>query len=566
MPPESLAQDPAPVAAPRAAAQQRIPFARLAAFSRFFADYASGDARALAFFAHDWRSAEARDRAAGRAAAASRDRHTLALVLTEQNTRWRNDGERVEANLQALRQPGSAAVVTGQQLGLFGGPLYTLYKAVTALQLAAAETRRTGRPVVPVFWLAGEDHDWDEVRSASIVRRGEVATVALPPDDSRQPVGRRIVGADVQAPLAALAEALPPTGHTAEMLAAVADCYRPEATHRDAFARWMAHLFRGTGLVLMSVDDPRLKRLAGPIIRRELEHPEAPLAAILDASGALEAAGYHRQVSPLAGNLFLMDEGGRVPLDPQPGGGYALRGRGITLSQEDLLARLADDPGAFSPNVALRPIVEDALLPTMAYVAGPGEAAYYAQLRGVYDHFGVPMPVVYPRASATILSPAARRVLERYDLDFERLAGAPDAGSEEARAALYRGLALASGDHGIEEAIASAAAELDAVADSLRPLAERVDPSLARSAESFRTGIRKELARLETKLVRAEKRRHHQIDAHLTNLFTEIFPAGAPQERVASVVDLLNRQGTGVVERLLQNLSLDTGEHQVLAW
>jgi bacillithiol biosynthesis cysteine-adding enzyme BshC len=258
-------------------------------------------------------------------------------VLAEQNAAWENDDETVRSNIDALRQPDSAVVVTGQQLGLFGGPLYTVYKAVTAVQLARRMSEETGRPVVPVFWMAGEDHDFDEVRATVVLSGNDPVRIALPPDDTRTPVGRRVFGDEITEAVEALAETLRETEFSPDLMEAVCAAYRPGATMRDAFAGLMRHLFASSGLVFCSPDDARLKRLAAAVFRQEIERHDETLERLKAASDELEAAGFHQQVTPLPVNLFLMEDEGRFTLDPTEDGGFELRGLDRRYSKEELL-------------------------------------------------------------------------------------------------------------------------------------------------------------------------------------------------------------------------------------
>lgn len=540
---------------------RRLSFDRLGGFPALFRRYVAGDPAVLRFVAHDFRDPAALRAAAERAATLERDRETLADVLAEQNAHWGNGGETVSANIEALRDPASAAVVTGQQLGLFGGPLYTVYKAVTAVQLARQMTEDTGRPVVPVFWLAGEDHDFEEVRATVVLSGRDPVRIALPPDDDRTPVGRRVLGPEIDAALAELEKALRPTAFTPDLLAALRRSYHPGATMRDAFASWMAHLFVDSGLVFVSPDDARLKRLVAPVFRQEIERPGDTLDRLAEASEALVDAGFHQQVTPLPGNLFLMEPEGRFTLDPD-GDEFELRGLGRRYAREDLLALLDAEPERFSPNVVLRPIVEDRLLPTAAYVAGPGEASYYAQLLGVYDAFGVPMPVVYPRASATLVEATVQRVLDRYGLGVPDFDPGPDPAA--ALEALHRRFALDHSEHDIETAFAEALRQANEAVDALKPLAVDVDPTLEKSAEATRAALRNALGKLEARVVRAEKRNHALVRERLAKAQAALYPAGKLQERSLAALSFLNAAGPALVAEWLDALGLDTADHQVL--
>ncbi len=534
---------------------RRLPFDRLGGFPDLFRRYAAGDAEALRFFARDFRDAAALAEAAREAAALDRDRDALADVLAEQNEAWSALDAEVQAGIAALRDPASAAVVTGQQLGLFGGPLYTVYKAVTAVQLARRLAAETGRAVVPVFWLAGEDHDFDEVRSTVVLGGNDPVRIALPPSESRTPVGRRTLGREVAEAAGALEAALRETEFTERLMATVRDAYRPGRAMRDAFAGLMRHLFAGTGLVFVSPDDARLKRLVAPVFRQEIEQHEDTLARLEAASGELEAAGFHRQVTPLPVGLFLMTDEGRFTLDPS-GAGFALRGLDRTYSEAELLALLDAEPERFSPNVVLRPIVEARLFPTAAYVAGPGETSYYAQLGGVYQAFGVPMPVVYPRASVTLVEAKVQKVLDRYGLSVADLGA--DLG------ALHRRLVLALSEHDVEGTFGEAERQLHAAVNALKPVVAGADPTLGKSTEALRAALLKELAGLKDRVVRAEKRTHDAVRDQLDKAAAGLAPTGALQERILSPLYVLNKYGPGLIARWIDGLDLDTTEHQIV--
>jgi bacillithiol biosynthesis cysteine-adding enzyme BshC len=553
---------------------RRAPFDRLAGFSDLFRRYVAGDEAALRFFAHDFRDASARTEAARAAADFDRDRDALADVLAEQNATWGNDDEAVRANLDALRQPDSTAVVTGQQLGLFGGPLYTVYKAVTAVQLARRMGEEAGRPVVPVFWMAGEDHDFDEVRATVVLSGNDPVRIALPPDDVRTPVGRRVLGDEITEAVEALAEALRETEFSPDLMDAVRAAYRPGATIRDAFAGLMQHLFAGSGLVFCSPDDARLKRLADDVFRQEIEQHEETLEQLTTTSDELKAAGFHQQVTPLPLNLFLMENEGRFTVDPTEGGGFELRGLDRSYSKEDLLALLEAEPERFSPNVVLRPIVEDRLLPTAAYVAGPGETSYYAQLGRVYDAFDVPMPVVYPRASVTLVESKVQKVLDQYDLAVDDLD--PSAGSGQAIEGLLRRLVIDLSEHDVEGAFGEATRQLHEIINTLKPVATDVDATLGKSAEATRAALQNALSDFKDRVVRAEKRNHDVVRERLEKAAVGLYPTGSLQERVLSPLYVLNKYGplvarwigpstgSGSAPSTGSGLSLDTTAHQIV--
>ena len=543
-----------------AASVHPVSFDDLTAFSTLFRTYCTDYAALAPFYAGDYRTPAARIAAADRAAAVPRDRDTLADALLAQNERWGLD-DATRRNIEALRDPEAVVVVTGQQVGLFSGPLYTIYRTLTTLKLARQVAEETGRRVVPVFWMPGEDHDLDEVASTLLLRSNDLVPLrytghTLPDEGNLGPVGRLALTAQVHALVEALDAGLPPTDFKATVLGWVRDTYRPGTPMLDAFARLLKHLFAGTGLVFMAPDDARLKALAAPLFRREIED-HGTAAEVLEATSArLVVDGYHAQVQTRPTNLFLLADGQRLPLDAE-GGTFRLRGTDRTFMQAELLALLDQEPTAFSPNVVLRPLMQDLLLPTVAYVAGPGETAYYAQYKGVYDWAEVPMPLVYPRVSVTLVEGKVQKVLDRYDLAVGDLHTEIDK--------LFRAVVLAQMTDDVEVAFKAAMQPLHQAINTLKPVIEGVDRSLVKSAEATRAALMKEVGRLKERVIKAEKRNQDVIRDQLEKAMVNLYPAGKPQERALSVLYFLNKYSPALLEDLQAALPLDTTQHYVVA-
>ena len=500
---------------------------------------AAGEPRAAAFFPPPDLDA---------IAAGAAHRHAVADVLAEQNRAW-DAPESVLARAERLRDPRAVAVVTGQQLGLFAGPLYTVYKALTAVRAAAQIEAETGRAAVPVFWLADEDHDYAEVRSATFTDGADVRTVAYDPGlgPRRPPVGRITLDARrLAATREALGAALRAGQHRADVLDAVDDAYRPGRTLRDAFARLLARL--APGLVLASADDVRLKRLVAPLFLREIDTWEATFDALDARSRELVAAGFHAQVAPAPLNLFWTDDAGdRRPLDPAEGG---LACRGDAPEPTDVWrARVAAHPERVSPNVVLRPLMQDTLFPTAAYVAGPGEQAYFAQLGPVYAAFGVPMPAVVPRGSATLVEPGVAKVLDRYGL------GVPDV--RPPLDALFARLAAEASGVDLAGPFDTARAEAEAALAPLAPLVAGLDPSHAPAAEAARVAIVQAVERLRATAARLQKRRHADVGGRLARAQAALWPGGTLQERILSPLQIAARHGFDALPVIVGALPLD---------
>ena len=524
-----------------------------------FQGVVGGDPAALAFYAHDWRDLAA---AAEQAAARPVDRDALADALLAQNERW-GATDAVRDHIAALRDPSSVAVLTGQQLGLFGGPLYTVWKALGAVRLARRLAREAGRPAVPVFWLAGEDHDFDEVHR-TVVPSGEAArTVAYndgaAPQANRGAVGRLVLDADaIGGALAELRAALPDGPHRDGVLALAETAWAPGRRWRDAFADTLRALTRGTGLVLASPDDPELKRLAAPLLSAELADPQATAGALAGTTERVREAGYGTLIEPGAGQLFWMADGARLALSPDRDGGWSSRDGAVRLSPDGAAEVARATPERLSPNVVLRPVLQDALFPTVAYVAGPGETAYFAQLGGVYRRFGVAMPAVVPRLSVTLVGPGVAKVLDRYGLGVPELRPGVDR--------LWARLTLDAADVDLPAAFADArAAALSALAP-VAPLATDLDASLDAAVGAARARIERAVDRLEAKTLRVQRRRHADIRARLARAHAALWPTGTLQERAANPLAFAARHGLDVFTRVADALPdpPDRAEHWVV--
>ena len=504
-----------------------------------------------------------RARAAQVAAESARHRDAVADVLAEQNRAWGASPE-VLGLVEALRQPDAVAVVTGQQLGLFAGPLYTVWKARSAVRLAARLAQETGRPVVPVFWLADEDHDFAEIRGATFTRSDTVihATYAdgRPPDADRGAVGRIVLGRVPTArALEGLESALPDGPHRAQALRLARDAYQPGRAMRDAFALLLRALV--PDIVLMSADDARLKRLAAPVLEQEIRRWPETLRALERRGAELERAGFHVQVAPTPVNLFRMGGGHRTPLDPADGG-LVPRGSDQSLTTADALRQLAEAPETWSPNVVLRPLVQDTLLPTAAYVAGPGEAAYFAQLGPVYELFGVPMPVIEPRLSLTVIEPGIDKILDRYSLGLGDLGAGPD--PAETLHALWRRLALDASGLGLGTAFDDARRRAQALVSDLEPLALAASPSLDGAVGAAQAAIEKALRQLEAKTVRVEKQAHDDVRQRLVRAQAALWPGGRLQERALGPLGVVARHGTGALAAMGDAVPLDARRHYLV--
>lgn len=523
----------------------------------FAAAYAHDFSRVASFFTGNPAESGAWRGAIDRAARAPRDRHAIVAVLDRQLAARDAPAESLESAAR-LADPASVAVVTGQQAGLFGGPLYTLLKAVTAIQLARETSRTHGVPVVPVFWVAGEDHDWLEVRTASVLdaefTRREIALADLA-GAGEKPVDALTLDGGIEAALAALDAALPATEFKADILARLRRHYRPGVSMARAFASWLDDLLGAHGLVVFEGSDPAAKPIVAELFAREMADPARSMGLVEAACADLRARGFDPQVDPAADGttLFYLDDAGRQAIK-RKGDRLIVAGRERTTA--DVAAEAKAHPERFSPNVLLRPVTQDQLFPTICYVGGPAEVAYQAELGGVYQAHGVERPLLCPRGSATILDSAACKFLDRPDVSLPRLQTPDEAFLNE--------LLAAQMPPALEREHDAAAAAVRAHLDRVREILPAIDPTLVGAADTTRDRMLDSLKQLQGKVLQASKRKHDTLRRQFLRTQALVFPGGHPQERDLSVAFFVARHGAALVDRLIEGLPHDSNSHYLV--
>jgi bacillithiol synthase len=530
---------------------------RVPGIRRLATDYIFDFKAVAPFFVGDPANRDDWTGALARAQAYPRRRDEIASVIAAQQQRRGAPMPAVES-AKRLIDSRSVAVVTGQQAGLFGGPLFTLLKALTALKLADQVARDHHVPAVAIFWIEAEDHDWDEVRACTVFDdQLEPRTVSLPPRPATEsvPVAQVTLGAPIHEAIAELGRILPPTEFSASLLEQLRDAYSPGLGMADAFGRWLERVLGDRGLVVYDASDAAAKPLVAEVFGRELSSPGQTASLAASAGSALVARGYHAQVHSPDDGLALFHLGaGRQAIRHQDG--QFVVGN-ATYPASALRQEVHDRPATFSPGVLLRPIVQDTLFPTICYVAGPNELAYLGQLRSVYQHFGVPMPLMRPRATATVLDAQSIRFLTKYQLPLEALQPQDEAALNE----LLKRQIPAS----VEESFTTAAQTIEAQMAAVIKAVPAIDPTLEGAARSTLGRLQKELDGLHGKLIQAAKRRNETLRRQFMHARAHAFPHGHAQERTIGFVSFLNQYGPAFVDRLSENLPLDMGYHWVLA-
>ena len=451
--------------------------------------------------------------------------------------------------LQLLAQPGAVAVVTGQQVGLFSGPAYTIYKALTAVKLARDLTAR-GIPAVPIFWLATEDHDFAEINHCWIFDAGhrpvklEIEGPAVP----NLPVGQvRIAGA----PIEQLRQTLGNLPFSEEVAARVAAAYEPGKTLGEAFGALLRDLLRKFDILQIDPMSPAVRALAAPAIRKALKLAPELKRAVLARNRELADAGYHAQVhvDDQTSFFFLLDDGRRLALRKQDRD-YVVPGR--RFSPEELMDR-AD---CISPNALLRPVVQDSILPTAAYVGGPAELAYLGQAEVIYREILGRMPVALHRAAFTVIDSRACKLMDRYGIAIADVFH----GEDLLRERVARKLIPPALSSTLEQTHGTAASAIDGLAAAL----EAFDPTLVKAVEKSRKKIEYQLSRMQRKVgheILTRDARAGRDSSFLSNL---IYPHKHLQERLYSIVPLLAKHGFGLTDQLYENVILDCPDHRLL--
>jgi len=534
-----------------------LPFSQIPHTTRLFTDFLSYSPNVQPFYPRSPVFGEWMKEEAAKISYDAARRERVTAILERQNKSW-NASAKTLANLERLRK-GAAAVVTGQQVGLFGGPMFAIYKALTAVKLAE-EARAAGVDAVPIFWLATYDHDLAEVNHVSIP--GPDGTLQRLTSSSHgvaaAPVGTVRFGEDISSLVQQAAELL----GDSEATQFLRDTYRPGETLGTAFARLYTRIFADWGVIVLDASDGEFARVAEPIYRAAIERSQELDAALLKRGEELEAAGYHQQVKVTETSvlLFTTRDGARVPIHRHENGAaqFIIDGesRGEKLSQSELLGQIGAEPAPFSPNVLLRPIVQDYLLPTLAYTGGAAETAYFAQAGAVYEALLGRVTPIVPRFSATIVEPKMQRLLERHGIAITDVF----AGPEELR----REIAARSLPGDLQDSFEAARKSFDDNFSAVQEKLEKLDRTLVDAAETARSKMQHQLEKLHSQAARAAALKGELVTRHADHLSQALYPGKGLQERVVGGIYFFARYGRELLQRLYDTIRSDCHDHQIL--
>lgn len=506
---------------------------RLPPSSALFSDYLDNWSRVQPFYPREYSLDAIAEFARQRPRPDKAHMDRLCAILAEQQKSFGASHKGVEK-----LAGGAVAVITGQQPGLFTGPNLSILKALTAVKMARSLEQR-GIRAVPLFWIAAEDHDHEEIATTWVLNRdsGLCRARVDMSDDVPSPVGWFHYREDIRSVVSDCLSCLPQSDFAAEVRDILESCYQPGKSPVESFGSMMARLFAGTPLIFVDPLHPELKKLAQPTLNEVVRRNAEIRTAVLKRDKALVEAGYHQQVK----------------VDENFTGLFAFRGRAReVLKPADILNAVSANL-SLSPSALLRPVVQDNLFPTAVYIGGPAEVAYFAQSAAVYETMGCPMPPIYPRIGATILEPRVGRSMEKYGIEF--------ADVFQGREFLKRKCVGAVHDVRVFD---RARTQIEEALEALREPLGSMDSTLLGALDTSRRKALYQAESLRTRYINAAARRDETMERHLNGMGNSLFPEKKFQERLLNVTSFLARYGLGMIGRLDESLSLDSRQHQLV--
>ncbi len=534
--------------------QRTVSFDKIPGSRKLFLDFLAG--KTTDYFHYDFNSDTALQQVHDKVIQRRYDREKIVAALLRQNESF-SAGPRTLDNIRKLLEANTSAVFTGQQVTLFGGPLFTFYKASLAIKLAESNCRKLTGKVVPIFWMAADDADFEEVAKITVPSLDNtLANLTYEPATpiSGQPMGSIRLDGKIVDLLNDYEQALPDTEFRAALMETLRACYRPGESIVTAFGKYLCRIFADRGLILIDPTDPVFRELALPVFRKELSLREHAARLVEERNTRLEQQGYHLQVARPGSysNLFYYN-GKRTRIDFADGG-YAIEGK--YFAQAELEAMLEKSPALFSPNVFLRAIVQSHLFPTLVYFAGPAEAAYFSQIRDLFDIFDEVAPIIYPRYSATIVEPAIARLMEKLQVSFED--------SSQDLNQLTNELLKRTFPADFEQSFAALREEVKRRMDDIATHLDQSDHGLITNANRIAGRLDIEIKNLEEKVFQAHRKKNQTLRSQVERVAFNLFPEGRTQERSFPLNYYIAKYGMTVVDRLFEAVDCNSKVHHLI--
>ena len=472
-----------------------------------------------------------------------------------------NPSAKTQKNISALGDKRTLAVVTGQQLGILGGPLYTFYKLMTAIKLSTFLSERyDDYYFVPVFWLEGDDHDFNEVRSISLLSdNNEIIKFGYgqeleDEDENKGSIGNLVLNESVDQFYVELEKNLRVTEFTPQILEKIKSFYKSGKTFKQAFKELLFWMFDQYGLVIFDPQDKNIKNLLKPVFKKEIADFRIHTEKLVKVSAELEEI-YHAQVKVRPVNLFYSYEEGRYLIEPVENE-FRLKRKRKKFTLEEILSHIESEPEKFSPNVLLRPICQDYVLPTAFYVGGPSEISYFAQVMPLYDFYKVEAPIIYPRSSATILEKNINSIIEKYGINLNELFLDP--------AKLKQKLIDTISKTSVEEIFNSTSGQFELAFDQLKEKLFEFDKTISDVSSKYKEKIMKYLDELKVKAYEAQRRKHEITLRQIDRVINVALPNSTLQEREINFIYFANKYGVEIVNKIFEELAINKFEHQII--
>lgn len=485
----------------------------------------------------------------------------LAELLKTQN-KFFNSGESTFLNIEFLKDPDTFAIVTGQQIGMLTGNLYTIIKALNAVQLSRSLSAKYPEfKFVPVFWLEADDHDFLEINNINVfdksnnVKNIKYFEKGTEKERYLMPTGRIVLDIHIEAFKASLKDLLLPTEFTEQLFDYINKSYKEGIDLLTAFARFFNYIAGDTGIIFCNPTDKEIKRMMIPVFEKELNTYPQTCEMIVNTSAELEIENYEPQVKPRSINLFYTHNNSRHLIEYKEDK-LSLRHTRQKFEKEELFDLLYSNPENFSPNVILRPVCQDYLFPTVAYIGGPSEVAYFAQFKDVYRFYEMNLPVIYPRTSITLIEKRVESFLEKYDIGFEELF--------EAESAAKKLLGKVN-EVNVEDIFGNFKDELNAVVYTYSVLLNEVDKNLMINLRNKYDKFVENLGFIKDKFVESQIKQNDSTGSKLTSVVTSVNPENTPQERFINVVYFINKYGFNFLNELFETIDIKKLNHQVIS-
>jgi len=463
-------------------------------------------------------------------------------------------------NISLLKNKKTLAVVTGQQLGMLGGPMYTLYKIITAVKLSKHLSERyDDYEFVPVFWLEADDHDFDEISCIKLINdNNELVNIKYtdnaPEDVNRGSVGYQKLLSSINSFFEDVNKNVRKTDFTKEIMDNLKTFYSEGKTFKQAFSDLLFWLFDQHGLIIFDPQDKDVKRLLVPVFQKEIAGFREHTAKLVNVSATLEEL-YHAQVKVRPVNLFLNYEEGRFLIEPVENE-FRLRGKRKKYSFEELNSLIESEPEKFSPNVLFRPICQDYILPTAFYVGGPSEIAYFAQVMPLYQIFDVPAPVIYPRSSATLVEKNISSAIEKFDLTLNDIFADPEK--------LKNNIVSKMSEGSLEDMFSKSTYEMELIFDKLQEKLFDIDKTMSETGNKYKQNSLNSLNQLKGKAIDAQKKKYETTLRQIDKITVNIYPDKNLQEREINFLFFANKYGLDVINKIYEELEINVFEHQVI--